>query len=142
MYNQIQQMFMFPFMGNNMNNMPFQQMNVGGNNNWMQTYNINNNSPININPNQLDYSKFNCVFKTSNGKTFNLLFNAGRTVEDLILTFFKTINREDLLQEKIFLFLYNANELDYHSKIKVEKLFEKNLNPTIIALEVDDLIGA
>ena len=73
MYNQIQQMFMFPFVGNNMNNMPFQQMNVGGNNNWMQTYNINNNNPININPNQLDYSKFNCVFKTSNGKTFNLL---------------------------------------------------------------------
>ena len=142
MYNQIQQMFMFPFVGNNMNNMPFQQMNVGGNNNWMQTYNINNNSPININPNQLDYSKFNCVFKTSNGKTFNLLFNAGRTVEDLILTFFKTIDREDLLQEKIFLFLYNAKELDYHSKMNVKKLFEENLNPTIIALEVDDLIGA
>ena len=96
----------------------------------------------NLIPKQPDYSKYNCVFRIDNGTNVTLLINAGKTVEDLILTFFKTINREDLLQEKIFLFLYNANELDYHSKIKVEKLFEKNLNPTIIALEVDDLIGA
>ena len=96
----------------------------------------------NLIPKQPDYSKYNCVFKIDNWTNVTLLINAGKTVEDLILTFFKTINREDLLQEKIFLFLYNANELDYHSKIKVEKLFEKNLNPTIIALEVDDLIGA
>ena len=96
----------------------------------------------NLIPKQPDYSKYNCVFKIDNWTNVTLLFNAGKTVEDLILTFFKTIDREDLLQEKIFSFLYNANELDYHSKIKVEKLFEKNLNPTIIALEVDDLIGA
>ena len=96
----------------------------------------------NLIPKQPDYSKYNCVFKIDNWTNVTLLINAGKTVEDLILTFYKTINREDLLQEKIFLFLYNANELDYHSKIKVEKLFEKNLNPTIIALEVDDLIGA
>ena len=96
----------------------------------------------NLIPKQPDYSKYNCVFRIDNGTNVTLLINAGKTVEDLILTFFKTIDREDLLQEKIFLFLYNAKELDYHSKINVEKLFEKNLNPTIIALEVDDLIGA
>ena len=96
----------------------------------------------NLIPKQPDYSKYNCVFRIDNGTKVTLLINAGKTVEDLILTFYKAINREDLLQEKIFSFLYNANELDYHSKIKVEKLFEKNLNPTIIALEVDDLIGA
>ena len=96
----------------------------------------------NLIPKQPDYSKYNCVFRIDNGTNVTLLINAGKTVEDLILTFFKTIDREDLLQEKIFSFLYNANELDYHSKIKVEKLFKENLNPTIIALEVDDLIGA
>ena len=96
----------------------------------------------NLIPKQPDYSKYNCVFKIDNGTNVTLLINAGKTVEDLILTFFKTINREDLLQEKIFLFLYNAKELDYHSKMNVKKLFEENLNPTIIALEVDDLIGA
>ena len=142
MYDQIQQMFMFPFVGNNMNNMPFQQMNVGGNNNWMQTYNINNNSPININPNQLDYSKFNCVFKTSNGKTFNLLFNAGRTVEDLILTFFKRVDKEDLFKKKGVSFVYNTAQLDYNSKINVENLFKQNLNPVIMVLDVNNLIGA
>ena len=142
MMNQMQQMFMFPFMGNNMNNMPFQQMNVGGNSNWMQFYSINNNNQNNINPNQLDYSKFNCVFKTSNGKTFNLLFNAGRTVEDLILTFFKRVDKEDLFKKKGVSFVYNTAQLDYNSKINVENLFKQNLNPVIMVLDVNNLIGA
>ena len=142
MMNPMQQMFMFPFMGNNMNNMPFQQMNVGGNSNWMQLYSINNNNQNNINPNQLDYSKFNCVFKTSNGKTFNLLFDAGRTVEDLILTFFKRVDKEDLFKKKGVSFVYNTAQLDYNSKINVENLFKQNLNPVIMVLDVNNLIGA
>ena len=142
MMNPMQQMFMFPFMGNNMNNMPFQQMNVGGNSNWMQFYSINNNNQNNINPIQLDYSKFNCVFKTSNGKTFNLLFNAGRTVEDLILTFFKRVDKEDLFKKKGVSFVYNTAQLDYNTKINVENLFKQNLNPVIMVLDVNNLIGA
>ena len=142
MYNQIQQMFMFPFMGNNINNMPFQQMNVGGNSNWMQLYSINNNNQNNINPIQLDYSKFNCVFKTSNGKTFNLLFDAGRTVEDLILTFFKRVDKEVLFKKKGVSFVYNTAQLDYNTKINVENLFKQNLNPVIMVLDVNNLIGA
>ena len=142
MMNPMQQMFMFPFMGNNMNNMPFQQMNVGGNSNWMQLYSINNNNQNNINPIQLDYSKFNCVFKTSNGKTFNLLFDAGRTVEDLILTFFKRVDKEDLFKKKGVSFVYNTAQLDYNSKINVENLFKQNLNPVIMVLDVNNLIGA
>ena len=142
MMNPMQQMFMFPFMGNNMNNMPFQQMNVGGNSNWMQLYSINNNNQNNINPNQLDYSKFNCVFKTSNGKTFNLLFDAGRTVEDLILTFFKRVDKEDLFKKKGVSFVYNTAQLDYNTKINVENLFKQNLNPVIMVLDVNNLIGA
>ena len=142
MMNPMQQMFMFPFMGNNMNNMPFQQMNVGGNSNWMQLYSINNNNQNNINPIQLDYSKFNCVFKTSNGKTFNLLFDAGRTVEDLIVTFFKRVDKEDLFKKKGVSFVYNTAQLDYNSKINVENLFKQNLNPVIMVLDVNNLIGA
>ena len=142
MMNPMQQTFMFPFMGNNMNNMPFQQMNVGGNSNWMQLYSINNNNQNNINPIQLDYSKFNCVFKTSNGKTFNLLFDAGRTVEDLILTFFKRVDKEDLFKKKGVSFVYNTAQLDYNTKINVENLFKQNLNPVIMVLDVNNLIGA
>ena len=142
MMNPMQQMFMFPFMGNNINNMPFQQMNVGGNSNWMQLYSINNNNQNNINPIQLDYNKFNCVFKTSNGKTFNLLFDAGRTVEDLILTFFKRVDKEDLFKKKGVSFVYNTAQLDYNSKINVENLFKQNLNPVIMVLDVNNLIGA
>ena len=94
--------------GNNQMNNTFvnNQMNYGGNNNWRCGYSafnnfqnqmINQNNNINnscFQPQGQD-NKINFIFKTSNGRTFNLLFNYGRTVEDLIHTFFKRVDQED-----------------------------------------------
>ena len=161
----LDQMFMFPFlqnnnmmMNNNMNmnmnnmnnnmfinnmnmnnmnnNMNFQQF--GGNGNWTQGYSINNNMnnqiPIN--------NTYNCVFKTSNGKKFTILFNSGKTVADLILTFFKRVDQEDLYEKGGISFIYNTEQLDYHLQTKVENLFKHSGSPIIMVLDVNNLIGA
>ena len=65
-------------------------------------------------------SKINCVFKTSNGKTFSILFDTGRTVEDLILTFFKRVDQVELFQKGGVSFIYNTEQIDYHLKTRVE----------------------
>ena len=62
--------------------------------------NINNNN--NIFPNNqasIFGNKLNILFKTTHGKSFMILFDFGRTVEDLILTFFKRINQEYLFHQ-------------------------------------------
>ena len=161
----LDQMFMFPFlqnnnmmMNNNMNmnmnnmnnnmfinnmnmnnmnnNMNFQQF--GGNGNWTQGYSINNNMnnqiPIN--------NTYNCIFKTSNGKKFAILFNSGKTVADLILTFFKRVDQEDLYEKGGISFIYNTEQLDYHLQTKVENLFKHSGSPIIMVLDVNNLIGA
>ena len=161
----LDQMFMFPFlqnnnmmMNNNMNmnmnnmnnnmfinnmnmnnmnnNMNFQQF--GGNGNWTQGYSINNNMnnqiPIN--------NTYNCIFKTSNGKKFAILFNSGKTVADLILTFFKRVDQEDLYEKGGISFIYNTEQLDYHLQTKVENLFKLSGSPIIMVLDVNNLIGA
>ena len=161
----LDQMFMFPFlqnnnmmMNNNMNmnmnnmnnnmfinnmnmnnmnnNMNFQQF--GGNGNWTQGYSINNNMnnqiPIN--------NTYNCIFKTSNGKKFTILFNSGKTVADLILTFFKRVDQEDLYEKGGISFIYNTEQLDYHLQTKVENLFKHSGSPIIMVLDVNNLIGA
>ena len=48
-------------------------MNIGGNVAWMQGYSVNNNNNMQANqfPN-FNSNKINCVFKTSNGKTFSI----------------------------------------------------------------------
>ena len=96
----------------------------------------------NLIPKQPDYSKYNCVFKIDNWTNVTLLINAGKTVEDLILTFFKRVDKEDLFTKKGISFVYNTAPLDYHSKINVENLFKANLNPVIMVLDVNNLIGA
>ena len=161
----LDQMFMFPFlqnnnmmMNNNMNmnmnnmnnnmfinnmnmnnmnnNMNFQQF--GGNGNWTQGYSINNNMnnqiPIN--------NTYNCIFKTSNGKKFAILFNSGKTVADLILTFFKRVDQEDLYEKGGISFIYNTEQLDYNLQTKVENLFKLSGSPIIMVLDVNNLIGA
>lgn len=124
------------------NNMVCPQMNNGGNENWKEGYNVINNNQNNCNQFLPDYSHYNCVFKTSNGKTFNLLISAGKTVEELILTFFKRIDQEILFQKGGISFVYNTEQLNYNSKMNVENLFKTNTNPVIMVLDVNNLIGA
>ena len=112
-----------------------------GMNMWMMGYSIDNNIPNNqflVNNN----GKINFLFKTSHGKRFMILFDVGRTVEDLILTFFKRINQEDLFHRGGVFFVYNTQHIDYHTKINVVNFFKYNVNPIIIVLDINNLIGA
>ena len=70
------------------------------------------------------------------------LFNYGRTVEDLIHTFFKRVDQEDLFTKGGIAFVYNATQIDYHLQRKVEEFFKYNSNPTVMVLDVNNLIGA
>ena len=121
--------------------------NLGGNNFWMNGYSAYNNNNNQIpaqnftNPNDNEY-KMNCIFKTSNGKSFNILFDVERTAEDLIHTFFKRVDREELFTNGGVYFLYNAAKIDYHSKEKIKNIFKYNTKPCIMVIDVNDLIGA
>ena len=123
-----------------------QPMNFGGNSNWSAGYTgvINPNqvqNNIQFNPNQ--GNKMNFIFKTSSGtKPITILFDYGRTVEDLIQTYFKRVDREELFQKGGVAFVHNALQLDYHIKEKVEKFFQRNMVTTIMVLDVNNLIGA
>ena len=123
-----------------------QPMNFGGNSNWAADYTgvINPNqvqNNIQFNPNQ--GNKMNFIFKTSSGtKPITILFDYGRTVEDLIQTYFKRVDREELFQKGGVAFVHNALQLDYHIKEKVEKFFQRNMVTTIMVLDVNNLIGA
>ena len=123
-----------------------QPMNLGGNSNWAAGYTgvINPNqvqNNIQFNPNQ--GNKMNFIFKTSSGtKPITILFDYGRTVEDLIQTYFKRVDREELFQKGGVAFVHNALQLDYHIKEKVEKFFQRHMVTTIMVLDVNNLIGA
>ena len=137
---------MLPFMMGGNNNFLNQQLTVGGNNNWMGSYsimtpnqiqNINNSyNPFNQDP------KMNFIFRTSNGKLFNILFDREKTVEELIQTFFRRVDKEELFEKGGVAFVHNALQFDYHIKTKVKDFFRVNTAPTIMVLDVNNLIGA
>ena len=138
---------MWPFMMGSNNNFPNPQLNVGGNNNWMGSYTgiMNPNQIENINnsynPMNQD-NKMNLIFRTSNGKLFNILFDRERTVEELIQTFFRRVDKEELFEKGGIAFVHNALQFDYHIKTKIKDFFKFNMTPTIMVLDVNNLIGA
>ena len=121
-------------------NDPRQFLNFGGNQNWRQDYNLNNN-PNSFQPSPNQNTKINIVFRTSNGKLFNVLFDPERKVEELIQTFFKRVDREELFTKGGVAFVHNAFQIDYHNQEKVKNLFKFSFAP-IMVLDVNNLIGA
>ena len=63
-------------------------------------------------------------------------------MEDLILTFFRKIDREYLFRQGGVTFVFNTCHIDYHLKDKVEHFFKYQNHPIIMVLDVNNLIGA
>ena len=62
-------------------------------------------------------------------------------MEELILTFFKRVDKEELFTQGGVAFVHNALQIDYHNKEKVKNLFKFSVAP-IMVLDVNNLIGA
>ena len=120
-----------------------QNMN-NNNQNWKNGYSIGNFDQNQVqfnNNNQIE--RMNFVFKMTNGSRINLLFDTEKTVEDLILTFFRRMNSEHLFAKGGVTFIYNASEINYHTKNKAKNFFyTSTVNPTIVVVDVNNLIGA
>ena len=131
---------------NNVNNNAYYQNKYNDyfpndNNSWKQGYIVNKtpaNTPKQPTPDQM----YNCVFKTTQGFTFNIPFSAKRTIKDLVETFFKRVDREDLINKNVITMLFNAAKIPFESKDKIISLFRNNINPIIMVLDVQNLIGA
>ena len=111
-----------------------------GNNSWMMGYTAFTKDDAS--QTQVQPQMYNVVFKTSEGQKFNIPFSENRTVEDLIETFFKRVDREELFQKSEIAFLYNAAQINYHDKSKIKQIFRINYHPTVVAIDVKGLIGA
>ena len=107
---------------------------------WRDSYNIvtKQNTPKKPEPEQM----YNCVFKTTQGFTFNIPFNGKRTTQDLVQTFFKRVDREDLFKTNEIALLFNASKIKFESNQPIIQLFKTNINPIIMVIDTKNLIGA
>ena len=93
----------------NYNQNPYMNNEINNNDFWKHGYNTQSQQNIPQNPSNDQI--YNCVFKTTQGFTFNIPFNAQRTTEDLIQTFFKRVDREDLFGKGAVFFYIMPLEL-------------------------------
>ena len=130
------QLYLAQMMGSNIN---IPGMNIGGNENWVNGYNTNNQ----VNNNQVLGNKKTCIFKTTQGVTRNIPIDPDKTISELIRTYFNRIGKPELFDKKNELcFLYNATRLDFNSQTKVGDFFRSSSFPTIVVNDVNNLIGA
>ena len=129
-----------PNMGNNLN---VPGMNIGGNQNWMQGYSVNNGNQNNNNSKVDDGDKINCIFNTSTGKNLNILISKEKTVHDLIKIYFMRVEKPELInREGDICFVFNASKINFNNHQKIKDFFKFSPNPKILVNDLQDLIGA
>ena len=83
---------------------------------------------------------FNCIFKNMLGETLVVKMDADNTIEELINSYFKKKEKENLIIENIenTYFIFNNIKIDYkNNKHKLIEFFQNNPIPSIIVCRLD-----
>ena len=142
------------FIMNNLNlNQQIQNIRIQLNNIEMkQNMKIQNNQNNNFLPFQMDNNmisfpmannnmmiqkKMEITFKQDNGKVKIMLFDYGKTVQDILREY---LSENGLQPSNRLAFVYNASRLNYSDYTPIEKKFESP-KPVIMVLDTDNLRG-
>ena len=153
----------FPGMGMN-NMMPNMMMNnnmmpnmMMMNNNMMPNMMMNNNQELKkeewlkvlelgvdvIDNLNIPEQKKNITFVTVWGIRYNLVFNYGTTIDQMIKQFFQRIERIDLYYNKTkdIIFIHNGIIIRFGDNTPIEKFFEGITAPKIMVNDIHNIIG-
>ena len=132
-------------MMNNNNMMP--NMMMMNNNNqelkkeeWLKVLELGVDVIDNLN---IPEQKKNITFVTVWGIRYNLVFNYGTTIDQMIKQFFQRIERIDLYYNKTkdIIFIHNGIILRFGDNTPIEKFFEGIIAPKILVNDVNNIIG-
>ena len=84
--------------------------------------------------------KMNIIFKTTQEMQIILVFDYGTTIDEILKKYLNEIGRPDLINTDKIFFVYNACQLRFGDKTKIEDYFNHN-PPTIIVNELHALRG-
>ena len=76
----------------------------------------------------------NIIFNTTQGVSHTLLCEYGTTIDELLKKYLHRINKPELIEKLCFLF--NARQLKFGDKTKIEDFFKGISNPKVV---VDDI---
>ena len=131
---------------NNMNN----NMTIPNNNNMMMKFNMDMSKDeewikgfkmgleeINKKEEEFyDSPRINITFKTTSGVTHTIKFKYGTTIDEVLKKYLNTVKRPDLINTSKMCFLFNASQLKFGDKTKVEDFFKGLSNPKVIVNDI------
>ena len=121
-------------MPNQMIGLNLMDMNNNDDAEWMRGFKmaedeVNEEEEVNTN-------YMNITFKNTQGVFHTLAFKYGTTIDEILKKYLHRVNKPD--QEKIC-FLFNANQLKFGCKTKIEDFFKGISNPKVIVNDVKNL---
>ena len=78
----------------------------------------------------------NIIFKHFNGLTITMCLDYGTTVSEMLMNYWKKIEKPELFGSKQFSFIYNSSILNCNDKTKIEEKFDYSKHP--ISIFVND----
>ena len=96
---------------------------------WMRGFNMGVDE-VNEEEEVDNTKKMNIIFKTTQGVVNNLCCKYGTTIDELLKKYLHRVNKPELIEKLCFLF--NARQLKFGDKTKIEDFFEGISNPKVI----------
>ena len=75
----------------------------------------------------------NIIFQTNQGEFYNMVFNWGETVNQMLIKFLKKIGRNDLIgnNSNSIVFLFNASQIYFYNQSTLKDFFQKSQSAKI-----------
>ena len=85
--------------------------------------------------------KINIIFQTTQGVARTFVFDYGTTIDEVLKKYFYRINKPEIINQKgKFCFTFNASQLKFGDKTKIEEFFKGISNPKVVVNDVNNLV--
>ena len=80
------------------------------------------------------------MYSRLQGDVHSLVCKYETTIDELLKKYLHRVNKPELINSEKICFLFNASQLKFGDKTKIEDFFKGNSSPTIIVDEVNSIL--
>ena len=87
-------------------------------------------------------NKFNIIFVSTQGVSYNIYYNYGTTIDEVLKAYLNEAETPELIDDRTnrIDYLFNARRLRFGDETTIETFFRNSINPRIIVNDIQNLI--
>ena len=101
---------------------------------------MNNTNTENEDEENNNINKYNIIFVSTQGVSYNIYYNYGTTIDEVLKAYLNEAETPELIDDRTnrITYLYNATRLRFGDQTTIETFFRNSINPRIIVNDIQN----